>query len=123
MSTQHAPHDEPPPAVRDGDIALAILLWLVHAALGFATFVAAMLTAFGTDVCAYEACGNPEWVEVAIVTAMASGCVLLVGSVVVGIRRMRRRRPALPIAAWGCFAQLVMIPIVLAIGGQAGTLD
>ncbi|WP_044505883.1 hypothetical protein [Gordonia sp. KTR9] len=113
----------PQPPLRSGDLSVSILLWLIQGILALITFLTATLTAFVTDACAYEACGNPVWTEVAVGTAIVSAVGLLVVSVTLVVRRIRRRIPAWPAAAWCCAIQLVMIFVVLEIGRQAGTLD
>ncbi|WP_232715947.1 hypothetical protein [Gordonia metallireducens] len=106
-----------------GDLAASVLLWVLHVPLALLTFVVAAFTAFVTDPCGYEPCGDPRWTQVADGTAIITAIVLWTGSLALGIRRLRRRDRAWPVAAWACALQLLMIPIVIATGNQAGPVS
>ncbi|MFE0747607.1 hypothetical protein [Gordonia sp. NPDC058843] len=124
MPTEETPPDRPAvrPPLRSVDLSVSIMLWLIQAVLALIAFLTAILTAFVTDPCGYQACGNPVWVEVAVGTAIVTAVILLVTSVTLVVRKVRRRTPAWPAALWCCAIQLIMIPVVLEIGRQAGTL-
>ena len=110
--------DERP--VRGVDLMASILLWLGHVVLAVAVYLFAVLTTFGTDSCAYEACGDPRWIDRAIAVAVGAGIVLLLASAVVIALRIRARRLAFPFALLGCVLEVALLPVVFVIASNAG---
>jgi hypothetical protein len=58
---------------RPVDIAATIVLLIGHAALALFTYLAAGLVVMGTDPCGYMRCGDQQWAEVGVLTAMIGG--------------------------------------------------
>jgi len=57
------------------DVIVSILLLCVHVALAFLMAFVAPFLAMGTDACAYQACGDEQWVVRAMYVAWGGGAV------------------------------------------------
>ena len=60
----------------------------------------------GTDPCGYVQCGNQEWANVGVLTAMIGGVVLVVVDLVVSIVRMAKGKPAWFVPVIFCVVQV-----------------
>ncbi|MGV9792919.1 hypothetical protein [Gordonia sp. NPDC003422] len=104
------------------DLTASIVIWFCHVLLAVGVFGLSVLTTFGTDACAYEACGSPRWIDAAIWTAAVGSLALLLASALVINARGRARRLAFPFALIGCVLEVALVPVVFAIASNAGPL-
>jgi hypothetical protein len=105
MSTQRS---------RTADIAATLVLLVVHGFLLAATVVLLSLLVMGTDPCGAVKCGNPAWIDRAMMLGIWGGAAVLVADFAVAVYLLVRRRTAFFVPIIGCVAQ-----VGLAIGAAA----
>ena len=93
---------------RTADIVSTIVLLIVHAFLWAATGALLGLFVMVTDPCGYQRCGDPAWIDRAMLLGLGAGGVIFVGSLTVTILRLARRRLAFFVPLIGCVAQLAL---------------
>lgn len=99
---------------RASDIAVTIVLLMVHAFLWAATVALLDLLVMGTDSCGYQRCGDPAWIGRAMWLGLGAGAAIFIADLVVAVTRLARHRVAFFVPVIGCAAQLA-----LAIGAGA----
>jgi sterol desaturase/sphingolipid hydroxylase (fatty acid hydroxylase superfamily) len=99
---------------RAADIAVTIVLLMVHAFLLAATVALLGLLVMGTDSCGYQRCGDQAWIDRAMWLGLGAGAAIFITDLVVAVSRLARHRVAFFIPIIGCVAQLA-----LAIGAAA----
>ncbi len=99
---------------RTADIAVTIVLLMVHAFLWGATVALLGLLVMVTDSCGYQRCGDPAWIDRAMWLGLGAGAAIFIADLVIAVWRLARRRVAFFVPVIGCAAQLA-----LAIGAAA----
>ncbi len=99
---------------RTADIAITIVLLVVHAFLYAATVALLGLLVMVTDSCGYQRCGDQAWLDRAMWLGLGAGGAIFLADLVVAVSRLARRRVAFFVPVVGCMAQLA-----LAIGAAA----
>jgi hypothetical protein len=97
MSTQRS---------RPADIAVTLVLLVVHGFLLAATVVLLGLLVMGTDPCGAVKCGDPAWIDRAMLLGIWGGAAVLVADFAVGVFLLVRRRTAFFVPIIGCVAQV-----------------
>jgi hypothetical protein len=77
-----------------GDAVVASLLVFVQLLLLCGSFTFLGLMVMGTDSCAYQACGDPAWINWAMLSAGLGGAILLLITTVMTLGRIVHNRPA-----------------------------
>ncbi|MGD1237146.1 DUF6264 family protein [Mycobacterium seoulense] len=90
-------------------VLLAVQAFLVAVTIGLLS-----LFVMGTDPCGSQKCGDPAWINRAMVLGIGGGAVVFVIALVVAVRRLARHRTAFFVPLLGCAAQ-----VALAAGGAA----
>ncbi|WP_231640304.1 MULTISPECIES: DUF6264 family protein [unclassified Mycobacterium] len=96
------------------DRIATVLLLATQAFLVAVTVGLLGLFVMGTDPCGTQKCGDPAWIDRAMVLGIGGGVVLVVIALVVAIRRLAKRRTAFFVPLLGCVAQ-----VALAVGAAA----
>ncbi|OBF13065.1 hypothetical protein A5730_00050 [Mycobacterium sp. ACS4054] len=96
------------------DRIATVLLLAAQAFLIAVTVGLLGLFVMGTDPCGTRKCGDPAWIDRAMVLGIGGGVVLFVIALVVAIRRLAKRRTAFFVPLLGCVAQ-----VALAVGAAA----
>ena len=99
---------------RPVDITATVLLLLAHAFLVGATVALLGLLVMVTDPCGYQRCGDPGWIDRAMVSGLGGGGVIFIATVVTAVIRLVRHKVAFFVPVIGCVAQ-----VALAIGAAA----
>ncbi len=97
MSTQRS---------RPADIAVTLVLLVVHGFLLAATVVLLGLLVMGTDPCGAVKCGDPAWIDRAMILGIWGGAAVLVADFAVAVFLLVRRRTAFFVPIIGCVAQV-----------------
>ena len=105
MSTQRS---------RTADIAATLVLLVVHGFVLAATAVLLGLLVMGTDPCGAVKCGNPAWIDRAMMLGIWGGAAVLVADFAVAVYLLVRHRTAYFVPIIGCVAQ-----VGLAVGAAA----
>lgn len=100
-------------------IATALLLG-VQALLVAVTIVLLSVYVMATDPCGYQKCGDPAWINRAMVLGIGGGGVIFVATLFVALRRLARRRTAFFVPIIGCLAQAALAAGAVAMEFQAG---
>jgi hypothetical protein len=100
--------------MKPANVAATVVLLLVHGFLLAATVVLLGLFAMGTDPCGTVKCGDPAWIDRAMLLGIWGGAAVLVADVAVAVFLLVRRRTAFFVPIIGCAAQ-----VGLAIGAAA----
>jgi Family of unknown function (DUF6264) len=90
------------------DRTATIVLLAVHALLIAVTIGLLGLLVMSTDPCGYQKCGDPAWINRAMVLGLGGGAVVFVAALVVAIRRLARHRTAFFVPLIGCAAQVAL---------------
>jgi hypothetical protein len=99
---------------RTADIAVTILLLVVHGVLAVTTVGLLGLLVMGTDSCAYQNCGDPAWLDRAMWLGILGGGAVGVADLLISAYRLSRQKLAFFVPVIGCLAQ-----VGLAIGAAA----
>jgi hypothetical protein len=99
---------------RPPDITATVLLLLAHAFVVGATAALLGLLVMVTDSCGYRRCGDPAWIDRAMVAGLGGGGAIFIATVVTAAFRLVRHKAASFVPVIGCVAQLA-----LAIGAAA----
>jgi sterol desaturase/sphingolipid hydroxylase (fatty acid hydroxylase superfamily) len=99
---------------RSADIAVTIVLLIVHAFLWGATVALLGLLVMVTDSCGYQRCGDPAWIDRAMWLGLGAGAAIFIADLVAAVSRLALHRVAFFVPVIGCAAQLG-----LAIGAAA----
>ena len=99
---------------RPADVAATIVLLIVHGSLLGATAVLLGLFVMVTDPCGSVRCGDPAWIDRAMMLGVWSGVAVLVADLAVAVYLLARRRTAFFVPIIGCVAQ-----VALAVGAAA----
>lgn len=99
---------------RPADVVATVVLLIVHGFLLAATYVLLGLFVMGTDPCGAVKCGDPAWIDRAMMLGVWGGAAVLVADVAVAVALLIRRRRAFFVPIVGCLAQ-----VGLAIGAAA----
>ncbi|OBG56275.1 MULTISPECIES: DUF6264 family protein [unclassified Mycobacterium] len=73
-----------------------------------------------TDSCGYQKCGDPAWINRAMVLGIGGGGVIFAAALFVAVRRLARRRTAFFVPIIGCLAQVALAAGAVAMEFQAG---
>ncbi len=109
--------DDPQPRParpQTADRVATVLLLAAHAFLIAVTIGLLGLLVMATDPCGYQKCGDPAWINRAMVLGLGGGAVVFVATLVVAVRRLARQRTAFFVPLIGCAAQ-----VALAVGAGA----
>ena len=96
---------------RPVDVTATVLLLLAHAFLLGATVVLLVMV---TDPCGYQRCGDPAWIDRAMVSGLGGGGAIFIATVITAVVRLVRHQKAFFVPMIGCAAQ-----VALAIGAAA----
>ncbi len=96
------------------DVTATILLLLVHAFLVGATGALLSLLVMVTDPCGSRRCGDPAWIDRAMVSGLGGGGAIFIAALVIAVIRLVRHNVAFFVPVIGCVAQ-----VALAIGAAA----
>ena len=99
---------------RPVDVTATVLLLLAHAFLLGATVVLLGLLVMVTDPCGSRRCGDPVWIDRAMVSGLGGGGAIFIATVVIAVIRLVRHKVAFFVPVIGCAAQ-----VALAIGAAA----
>jgi hypothetical protein len=99
---------------RPVDITTTVLLLLAHAFLVGATVALLGLLVMVTDPCGSQRCGDPAWIDRAMVSGLGGGAAIFIATAVTAVIRLMRHKVAFFVPAIGCVAQ-----VALAIGAAA----
>jgi hypothetical protein len=99
---------------RPADIAATLVLLTVHVFLLAATVALLALLVMGTDSCGAVKCGDPAWIDRAMLLGIWAGAAILIADFVVAVYLLMRRKVAFFVPIIGCVAQ-----VGLAIGAAA----
>ena len=96
------------------DVTATVVLLLLHAFLVGATVALLGLLVMITDPCGSRRCGDPAWIDRAMVSGLGGGGAIFIGTVVIAVIRLVRHKTAFFVPMIGCAAQ-----VGLAIGAAA----
>ncbi|MGO9929189.1 MAG: hypothetical protein ACLPLP_24560 [Mycobacterium sp.] len=96
------------------NIAATLVLLIVHGFLFTATIGLLGLLVMGTDPCGAVKCGDPAWIDRAMMLGIWAGAAVLIADFVVAVYLLIRRKTAFYVPIIGCVAQ-----VGLAIGAAA----
>ena len=99
---------------RPANIAATLVLLIVHGFLFTATIGLLGLLVMSTDPCGPVKCGDPAWIDRAMMLGIWAGAAVLVADFVVSVYLLIRRKMAFYVPIIGCVAQ-----VGLAIGAAA----
>jgi hypothetical protein len=88
------------------NIAATVVLLIVHGFLLAATVVLLGLLVMVTDPCGAVKCGDPAWIDRAMMLGIWGGAAVLVTDVAVAVVLVVRRRTAFFVPIIGCVAQV-----------------
>jgi hypothetical protein len=91
---------------RPGDIAATLVLLAVHGFLFAATVALLGLLVMGADACGAVKCGDPAWVDRAMMLGIWAGAAVLIADVVVAGYLLMRHKVAFFVPIVGCVAQV-----------------
>jgi len=91
---------------RPANVAATVVLLLVHGFLLAATVVLLGLLVMGTDPCGEVKCGDPAWIDRAMMLGIWGGAAVLVADVAIAVFLLIRRRTAFFVPIIGCVAQV-----------------
>jgi hypothetical protein len=91
---------------RPADVAATVVLLIVHGFLLAATVVLLGLFVMRTDPCGSVKCGDPAWIDRAMMLGIWGGAAVLVADVAVAVFLLIRRRTAFFVPIIGCVAQV-----------------
>ncbi|SPM28133.1 hypothetical protein [Mycobacterium terramassiliense] len=101
-------------STRRADIAVTIVLLVVHGFLLGATVVLLGLLVMVTDPCGSVRCGDPAWIDRATALGVWGGAAVLIADLALAVYLLARRRRAFFVPIIGCAAQ-----VALAVGAAA----
>ncbi|BBX66096.1 hypothetical protein MSAS_52700 [Mycobacterium saskatchewanense] len=96
------------------DRVVTIVLLAAHAFLVTVTVGVLGMLVMATDPCGYRKCGDPAWIDRAMLLGVGGGAVVFVVTLIVAVRRLARQRTAFFVPLAGGAAQ-----VALAIGAAA----
>ncbi len=99
---------------RRADVAATVVLLIVHGFLLGATVVLLGLLVMVTDPCGSVKCGDPAWIDRAMMLGIWGGTAILIADLAVSVYLLIRRRTAFFVPIIGCVAQ-----VALAVGAAA----
>ena len=105
---------------RPADIAATVVLLIVHGLLLGATVVLLGLFVMGTDPCGSVKCGDPAWVDRAMMLGLWGGAAVLIADFAVAVYLLMRRRTAFYVPIIGCVAQVALTIGAAAMESRAG---
>ena len=105
---------------RPADIAATLLVLLVHGFLLGATVVVLGLLVMGTDPCGSVKCGDPAWVDRAMMLGLWGGAAVLIADFAVAVYLLTRHRTAFYVPIIGCVAQVALTIGAAAMESLAG---
>lgn len=109
--------------VRTADVVVSMALVCVHIALALVMAFVAPFLAMTTDMCAYQACGDEQWVTRAIYTAWGASIVAVLADAIVTGALLAKHRPAFYVPILGCLVQVGIGVLVLYLASLAGTIN
>lgn len=96
-------------------VLLAVQAFLVAVTIGLlSVYVMAI------DPCGYQKCGDPAWINRAMVLGIGGGGVIFAATLFIAIRRLAQRRTAFFVPIVGCLAQIALAAGAVAMEFQAG---
>ncbi|OBK51507.1 hypothetical protein [Mycobacterium sp. 1081908.1] len=93
---------------RPANVAATVVLLIVHGFLLAATYVLLGLFVMGTDPCGTVKCGDPAWIDRAMILGIWGGAAVLVADIAVAVFLLIRRRTAFFVPIIGCVAQIAL---------------
>lgn len=92
--------------MKPANVAATVVLLIVHGLLLAATVVLLGLFVMGTDPCGAVKCGDPAWIDRAMMLGIWGGGAVLVADVAVAVFLLIRRRTAFLVPLIGCVVQV-----------------
>jgi hypothetical protein len=118
--------DEPSPPVTPRthtvDVVVAILLLVAHTTMAFLIAFFSLGLAMGTDACAYQACGDEQWVVRAIAVAWGVGALAVFVDVGLTGLLLANHRIAFYVPIVGCVLQFGIGWLALQMASWAGPI-
>jgi Family of unknown function (DUF6264) len=105
---------------RPVDVTATVLLLVVHAFLVGVTVALLGLLVMVTDPCGSRHCGDPAWIDRAMVSGIGGGGAVFIATVVIAVIRLVRHRKAFFVPLIGCVAQLGLAIGAAAMESMAG---
>jgi hypothetical protein len=105
---------------RPVDVTATVLLLLAHAFLLGATVVLLGLLVMVTDPCGSRRCGDPVWIDRAMVSGLGGGGAIFIATVVFAVIRLVRHKVAFFVPVIGCAVQVALAIGAAAIESMAG---
>ncbi len=105
---------------RPAGLAASLVLLILHGCLFGATFGLLGLLVMATDPCGSVKCGDPAWIDRAMMLATWGGGAVLVLDLVVAVYLLVHRRRAFFVPVIGCVAQAALASGAVAMELQAG---
>ncbi|HUO38971.1 MAG TPA: hypothetical protein VMU34_14585 [Mycobacterium sp.] len=105
---------------RPADVAATVVLLIVHGLLLGATVVLLELLVMVTDPCGSVRCGDPAWIDGAMMLGIWAGAAVLIADVAVSAYLLVRHRTAFFVPIIGCAAQVALALGAAAMEWQAG---
>ncbi len=114
---------DPSQGNRTADIAVSIVLLVVHAFLLAATVALLGLLVMVTDSCGSQRCGDQAWIDRAMWLGLGAGAAAGIADLVVTVYRLARRKVAFFVPIIGCAAQLALAVGAAAMESMAGPVS
>lgn len=111
----------PRKAVRIIDTVLTVVLILIQGGIGALTFLSLIALPMSIDECAYQLCGDEQWITRAVWIAASSGLVGIFFAIG-GVVFLVRRRVSFWMPLLGCIAQLSLIATAWFMASKAGPI-
>lgn len=102
------------------DVTATVLLLCAHVGLAIYTAVTSLFLVMTADACAYQPCGDEQWVTRAIYVAMGGGALTVLIDIVLAIMLLDKSRIAFYVPLAGCAAQVAVAILVLHMASLAG---
>lgn len=116
------PSPDAPPRVRTADVVISMVLVCVHIGLALVMSFVAPFLAMTTDQCAYQACGDEQWVNRAIYTAWGGSAVAVLVDAAITGALLAKGRPAFYVPILGCLLQVGLGVLVVYLVSLAGAI-
>ena len=108
---------------RTADVAVTIVLLMVHAFLLAATVALLGLLVMVTDSCGSQRCGDHAWIDRAMWLGIGAGAAVGLADLVVAVYRLVRRKVAFFVPIIGCAAQLALAVAAASMESMAGPVS
>lgn len=96
-------------------VLLAVQAFLVAVTIGLLSVYVMV-----TDPCGSQKCGDPAWINRAMVLGIGGGVVIFAAALFLAVRRLAQRRTAFFVPIIGCLAQVALAAGAVAMEFQAG---